>query len=122
MNIKTITFATALLIAPQMASAQLGSSRYPGRTPDNAIRVNAQFQTIVPSPGGTEAEQETAKTKARARLYELAQRECEVLTGVFSGECKVVNLNVSTHMQTLGEGLAALRMSINAAYIITPKE
>lgn len=111
-----------LLLAPHIASAQLGSSRFPGRPPDNAIRVTAQFQTVMPAPTGSEAEQETAKTKARARLYETAQRECEVLKGVFSGECKVINLNVSVSLQSGMPGLTALRMNINATYLITPKE
>lgn len=118
----TLALAAAVLLVPQFASAQLDSRRFPGRTPDNSIRVTAQFQTIIPMAGGTETEQETATTKARARLYETAQRECEVLKGVFSGECKVINLNVSTSMQNGGVGIMALRLSVNASYLITPKE
>ena len=118
----TLALAAAVILVPQLASAQLDSRRFPGRTPDNSIRVTAQFQTVIPMTGTSEGQQETATTKARARLYETAQRECEILKGVFSGDCKVVNLNVSTSMQNGGVGIMALRMSINASYLITPKE
>lgn len=122
-----LPLAATLLCAPSIASAQFSSGRLAANTPANAIRVTAQFQTVIPMQAGTEAERETAKTKARARLYELAHRECELLTAVFSGACKVVSLNVNLTEQNPFAamnmpGASVVRININASYTIAPKE
>lgn len=121
-----LPLAAVFLCAPSIASAQFSSGRLHNQNA-NAIRVTAQFQTVIPMQAATEAERETAKTRARAKLYELAQRECEVLTGVFSGECKIVSVNVNLTEQNPFAamnmpGASVVRININASYTIAPKE
>ncbi|MBM3609044.1 MAG: hypothetical protein FJX29_11450 [Alphaproteobacteria bacterium] len=122
MKRKILVLAAALVAVPHLASAQFSSGRSSGRMPDNAIRITAKFNTLLPLSGVNETEHETAKTKARARLYELAQRECELLTAVFSSQCKIVSINVNASEQNQAGGLNILHMNISASYTITPKE
>jgi hypothetical protein len=85
------------------------------------MRISASFQTNVPISGPSDVEAEAKATEsARRSLYEVASRECDVITKVFKGSCRITNLNVRSYVQDRGNGLRQISVSANATYLVVP--
>ena len=105
-----------MIIAISLAGVQIGAAQ---RAPFGAegIQVNASFQTMVPllTQGSLQDENKAAES-ARQSLYEIASRECDVISKVFNGECRLMNIGVNSHVQDRGNGLRGINISVNATF------
>lgn len=105
-----------------MAAAPADARSFSMMRGQQGMRVSASFQTIVPITGQSNVEEEAKATEsARQSLYEIASRECSVITKVFKGKCKISNLNVRSYVQNRGNGLRQIQVSASATYIVTPE-
>ena len=89
-------FAACLLIAPAnfgIAQNLAGSDRSL-QARSNPLRIQVQI-SIQAASTGDPSQQEGA----RRSLYEMANRECKLLTDVFGGECRLVQMNTTSQIQ-----------------------
>lgn len=106
---------SVLTIAANSASAR----DYRAMRGDSGMRVSASFQTNVPVTAPMSIEEEAKATEAaRKSLYQIASRECEIITQVFKGECRMININVRSYVQDRGNGLRQISVSVNASYLV----
>ena len=81
------------------------------------MQITASFQTVIPVPASMSMEKQSKKTEnARRALYQMADKECAIITQVFKGDCQIVRLNVRSHVQNRGNGLSRISISANANY------
>ena len=116
MKIEIVCAGIILVAATLPAAAQ----RVP-RSANEGLQVTSSFQTMLPvSSPMTLQEEAKASETARQALYEVASRECEVISKVFKGECRLMKINVNSYVQDRGNGLRGLQVSVNATYRIAP--
>ncbi|MCC2095473.1 MAG: hypothetical protein KDJ29_01195 [Hyphomicrobiales bacterium] len=119
---RTVPILAAALAAGLAASSADARSFYP-MPGAKGMRVSASFQTMVPISGPSNVEAETKATEsARRSLYEIAARECEVITRVFKGDCRIINLSVRSYVRDRGNGIRQISISANATYSVTPDQ
>jgi hypothetical protein len=76
--------------APQAAKA--GTNRAA------PIRIQTQTQFVLHGAGsGSLEDQRLMQESLRRAIYETAAKECEILTSVFHGECRLVLLNAASN-------------------------
>lgn len=111
------TLALCLLAAGPVAARDMSMAQLMrgGKT----MRISASFQTSVPVTGSMALEDEAKATEsARKSLYQIAARECSVITQVFKGACQMASINVSSYMQDRGNGMRQIAVSANASYVV----
>ena len=126
---KIITTAVLLVAATTGASqAQVQNCQTFNNPCLLGTRVTANFQLSAPTPAGAPVADLT-KTMATVSqsLYEIVNRECEVLGAVLKGECRLVQINVnSTVNDRRNNGIPTVNANANATFEIeqkaTPKE
>lgn len=85
------------------------------------ISVNLQFTTPVPALPSTA---DTTKTMASASqsLYDIVNRQCEVLTAALGGACRLVQLNIGGNLNTrVNNGVPTVSANANATFEIEAK-
>ncbi len=86
------------------------------------MRVSASFQTVIPLAGPADVQAEAKATEdARRALYEIASRECAVITKVFKSTCHITNLNVRSYVRNRGNGIRQISINANANYLVVPQ-
>jgi hypothetical protein len=66
---------------------------------DKTVRINANFQVSLPVDDNTaSADMSKAMTSANQSLYDVINRQCDVLANEYKGDCRVVQLNVNTSL------------------------
>lgn len=61
---------------------------------DPIMRVTSAFRTPLPM-GDQQVPEMKLQDEARRSLYEIAAKECAVLSSTFKAECRIVSMNVS---------------------------
>jgi len=61
--------------------------------------------------------------KARRAIYQIAARECQILTEVFNASCKLVSVNAASNVDARmqGQGNEGIRASATAVYELTDR-
>jgi hypothetical protein len=119
-----------LLIATAFAStAQAQNSRAWNDPNGKGIRITANFQISTPLGANASAADLTkALTLANQSLYEIINRQCDVIGAALKGDCKIVQLNVNGNInervQQFGDRVSPLQMvnaNANATFLIEPE-
>ncbi|MEJ1937685.1 hypothetical protein WDZ92_46425, partial [Nostoc sp. NIES-2111] len=97
------------------SSAQTVVQRRPN--PD-ATRVTVSYMMNQPNVSPDTAEQQQVGETLRKAMYEMANKECGILSSVFGTDCKMAQMNVQVGNRAGREGLT---VSGSAMYELTPK-
>jgi hypothetical protein len=106
------TSAALLLATAGNAQAQTPQAASPGaKAATNraaAIRIQTQTQLVVHGSGSSSLEdQRLLQENLRRAIYEMAAKECDLLNAVFHGECRLLQLNVSSNALDRGTAILA---------------
>lgn len=105
----TAALAALLLAITVTAVAQTAPPSAPGAkaaaTKANPIRIQMQTQFLLRgSASSTLEEQRLLQENLRRAIYETAAKECDLISAVFHGECRLVSLNASSNALDRGPG------------------
>ena len=106
--------------ADAQLTPMIGSAMRQGWRPgcgDNseAICVTVNFSMSAPEPAiATGGDWTSRVAKANASLFDLINRECDVLKASFKGDCSLSQLNVSTNVRDQQEGSAHQMINVGA--------
>jgi hypothetical protein len=86
-------------MAAQPASAQpvqiTGTVNHAAGTPEKPETVSVTLQLVLPAPAGSSSVDMTQAMAATSQsLYDIINRECDVLSAVLKGNCRLTRLNV----------------------------
>jgi outer membrane receptor for monomeric catechols len=116
--------ATVLLVAAiGVSQAQAQNCQTYNNPWVKGTRVTANFQLSAPTLAAAPVADLT-KTMATVSqsLYEIVNRECDVLSAVLKGECRVVQINVSSNVNDrMNNGVPFVNANANATFEIELK-
>jgi hypothetical protein len=121
--------ATVFLVAAiGVSQAQAQNCRTVNNRCVNGTRVTANFQMSAPTPAAAPVADLTKTMAAVSQsLYEIVNRECEVIGAVLKGECRLVQINVNSNVNDrMNNGVPFVNANANATFEIelkaSPKE
>lgn len=87
------------------------------------MSVTTNFQVALPSPQiNSTADMTAAMTAASGMLFDVVGHQCDVLTATLKGACRLVQMNVTSNVNTRnGNGGPTVTASANATYEIEPE-
>jgi outer membrane receptor for monomeric catechols len=116
--------ATVLLVAAiGVSQAQAQNCQTYNSPCVKGTRVTANFQLSAPTLAAAPVADLT-KTMATVSqsLYEIVNRECDVLSAVLKGECRVVQITVSSNVNDrMNNGVPFVNANANATFEIELK-
>lgn len=121
MPAKFAVLAALLFATAAQAAVPDGFRRAYMPTAPGSIRVQVSIQRSMPAPASVE-DQAKAMEAARKLVYESADRECALLTEVFKGDCRLVNLNVNSSLYERGSSPPMINSNGSATYQLTPHD
>jgi len=91
-----VLFAAFLMTATFAATAQAQNWRAWSDPNGKDVKITANFQIATPvnSPASA-ADLTTALAQANQSLYEIINRQCDVIGAALKGNCRIVQLNVN---------------------------
>jgi len=118
-------FASALLMVAAMSATQAQAQNWqmlnnPGA---RGMRVTANFQLSAPTPATASAGDLTKTMAAVSQsLYEIVDRECDVLSAALKGDCRLVQINVGSNINDrMNNGVPFVNANANATFEIDVK-
>ncbi len=124
----TATVLLVVAIGVSQAQAQAQNCRTVNNPCVNGTRVTANFQLSAPTPAAAPVADLTKTMAAVSQsLYEIVNRECEVIGAVLKGECRLVHINVNSNVNDrMNNGVPFVNANANATFEIelkaSPKE
>jgi hypothetical protein len=118
-------FASAVLMVAAMSAAPAQAQNW--RMFDNSgakgMRVTANFQLSAPTPATATASDLTKTMAAVSQsLYEIVDRECDVLGAALKGDCRLVQINVGSNInERMNNGVPFVNANANATFEIDVK-
>jgi hypothetical protein len=116
--------ATVLLVAAiGVSQAQAQNCQAFNNPCVKGTRITANFQLSAPTPAAAPVADLT-KTMATVSqsLYEIVNRECDVLSAVLKGECRLVQINVNSNVNDrMNNGIPVANANANATFEIELK-
>ncbi|MGO8832852.1 MAG: hypothetical protein ACLQE9_08555 [Roseiarcus sp.] len=90
-------------------------------------RVTANFQLSAPPPASASPSELTKALGALSQsLYEIIDRECDVLGAALKGDCRLVQININSNINDrMNNGVPFITANANATFEIdvkTPKD
>ncbi len=93
---------TSTLLLVGLMSVSQAQAQYAGRynsVDDKAVRVTANFQLSAPKvDGASNADLAKAMASVNHSLSEIVYRQCELLGAALKGDCRIVQVNVSSNL------------------------
>ena len=86
-------------------------------------RVTANFQLSAPTPAAASAGDLTkAMAGLSQSLYEIIDRECDVLSAALKGDCRLVQININSNINDrMNNGVPFVTANANATFEIDVK-
>jgi hypothetical protein len=115
-------FLPTLLISAAIASSAYAQNWRAWNDPNNkGVRVTANFQIAAPVGASASAADLTAAlAQANQQLYEIVNRQCEVIGAALKGECHVVQLNVNGNVNERMNAGQMVNANANLVFQIDP--
>jgi hypothetical protein len=116
--------ATVLLVAAiGVSQAQAQNCQTFNNPCVKGTRVTTNFQLSAPTPAGAPAADVTKTMAAVSQsLYEIVNRECDVISAVLKGECRLVQINVNSNVNDrMNNGVPFVNANANATFEIELK-
>jgi hypothetical protein len=90
--------------------------------PNNkAARVTANFQMTMPvSAGASTSDMTSALAQANQQLYEIVNRQCDVIAAALKGECRIVQLNVNGNVNERMNAGQMISANANLVFEVDP--
>jgi hypothetical protein len=129
-----VSFLLILIAATTFAStAQAQSWRAWGDPSGKGVRVTANFQIATPvAMSASTADVTKALAQANQSLYDIVNRQCDVIAAALKGDCKIVQLNVNGNINERtpqfvqpgdrGNPQQMVNANANATFLIEPPE
>ena len=116
--------ATVLLVAAIGVSQAQAQNCWTINNPCvNGTRVTANFQMSAPTPAAAPVADLTKTMAAVSQsLYEIVNRQCDVIGAVLKGECRLVHINVNSNVNDrMNNGVPFVNANANATFEIELK-
>ena len=113
-----------LLAAASVSPAQAQNCQMFGNACPKGPRISINFQLSAPPPATTSASDLTKAMGGLSQsLYEIIDRECDVLSAALKGDCRLVQVNISSNINDrMNNGVPFITANANATFEIEPKE
>ncbi len=85
------------------------------------VRINIGMNMFVPAPSGIDEKALAAQEKARRQIYQLAMKECTVLTETIAADCRIEGVNVNVNRQHGQPQVEGFTINANMNYRVTLK-
>lgn len=85
------------------------------------VRVNIGINVFVPAPAGLSEQSLAEHEKARRQIYQLATKECAVLTATIAIDCRIEGINVNVHRQQGQHQPEGFNVNANLNFRVTLK-
>lgn len=100
------------------------AQRQPVDPTGGLIHVQVGINLFVPGPADETPESAALRDRARASIYDMAARECDLLREKLADECRIetVNLNLNRQRQQVGgQQVEGFQINSMLGFRITPK-
>ncbi len=118
-------FASAILLVAAMSATPAQAQNWQMLTGSGArgMRVTANFQLSAPTPATASASDLTKTMAAVSQsLYEIVDRQCDVLSAALKGDCRLVQINVGSNINDrMNNGVPFVNANANATFEIDVK-
>ncbi len=115
-------FASALLMVAAMSATQAQAQNWQmlNNAGARGMRVTANFQLSAPTQATASAADLTKTMAAVSQsLYEIVDRECDVLSAALKGDCRLVQINVGSNVNDrMNKGVPLVNANANATFEI----
>jgi hypothetical protein len=113
--------AFAVLIAVASVSSAHAQNWQNGQ---KGPRVTLNFQlSAPPAPSMSAADLTKAMAALSQSLYDIVDRQCDVLSAALKGDCKLVQINVNSNVNDrMNNGLPFVSANANATFEIDSKD
>jgi hypothetical protein len=116
-----VLWPTLLLSVLIASSAEAQNWRACCDPNNKATRVTANFQVNMPvSSGASAADMTAALAQANQQLYEIVNRQCDVIAAALKGECRIVQLNVNGNVNERMNAGQMINANANLVFEVQP--
>ncbi len=85
------------------------------------VRVTVGINMFVPAPGGLTEQSLAEQERMRRQIYQLAMKECAVLTETIAGDCRIETVNVNVNRHQGHQQIEGFNINANMNFRVTLK-